>query len=216
MEIKDIIDLTNSIYNEMPVWPSSPLPEIKRSGIIPREDYNIEEIKTMTHTSTHIDAPYHFSESGETVDNLNLRSIVGDGFCIEIDKKPGEEITAQDLRSKWREYYNNIILIRTGFSKIRSFDRNFLYNFPGLSMDAADFFMDKNVKTIGIDTLGIEPYWHSDFPVHKKLLSRGFIFIEDMNLENLIEGKRYFIVALPIKIKNGSGAMARCIALDIY
>jgi kynurenine formamidase len=68
---------------------------------------------------------------------------------------------------------------------------------------------------IGIDTLGIELYSHKDFRVHKALLPHGIVFIEDLtNLDALVEGRKYLIVALPLKIKNGSGAMARVIALE--
>jgi len=38
--------------------------------------------------------------------------------------------------------------------------------------------------------------------------------IEDLN--NLEEGKKYLIVALPLKIKGASGSMARVIALDVF
>jgi len=70
------------------------------------------------------------------------------------------------------------------------------------------------VSVLGIDTLGIEPYAHTDFHVHKLLFKNDVIVIEDLN--NLEEGKKYLIVALPLKIKGASGSMARVIALDVF
>jgi len=53
--------------------------------------------------------------------------------------------------------------------------------------------------------------------VHKALLSHGIAFIEDLTgLDQLQEGKKYLIVALPLKIYKASGAMARVIAMDVY
>ncbi|MEM0113903.1 MAG: cyclase family protein, partial [Metallosphaera sp.] len=99
--------------------------------------------------------------------------------------------------------------------KKRGYTREFLYEFPGLSLDGAEFLLSKGVKVIGIDTLGIEPYYHNDFQVHKRLLGEGVIVIEDLaNLEQLEEGKEYLIIALPIKVGNGSGAMARVVAVE--
>jgi kynurenine formamidase len=213
--IRRIIDLSVPIRTYMPVWPTNPLPDVKPVGILSRDGYNVESIQMVTHTGTHVDAPYHMLESPITVDQLDLNRLIGYGYVVR-PKFNGVEITKDDLNRVWRpEYDGNIVLIETGWWKKRAFTKEFLYDFPGLSIDAAKFLMDHNVKAVGIDTLGIEPYNHKDFEVHKLLLSRNVYIVEDLtNLSELEDGKRYFIVILPIKFQGASGSMARVVAID--
>ncbi len=217
MEIKAIIDLTNEVRTHMPLWPTAPLPVISPVGVVSRDGYSFETISAGTHTGTHVDAPYHFDETGKTVDKIDLRALVSEGYCLRFNPK-GTEITGTDLKSKWKqEYDGKTILLNTGWSRKRAFTREFLYDFPGLSTDAVDFVVAHNVNVLGIDTLSMDPFANSNFDVHRALLSKGKIFLEDLaNLESLDEGRKYLIVALPLKLHNASGSMARVIALDVF
>ncbi|MCL4333160.1 MAG: cyclase family protein [Candidatus Thermoplasmatota archaeon] len=217
MEIRGIYDLSVTLKTYMPIWPTSPLLNIAPIGIASRDGYSIESFSSATHTGTHVDAPYHFIDTKATVDELPLNQLVGEGYVIRPELE-GTEITLKQLKAKWKnEFDGKIVLINTGWDKKRGFTREFQYEFPGLSLDTVDFLVEHRPKVIGIDTLGIEPYSHSDFKVHKALLSKGFAFIEDLaGLDQLAEGKKYLIAALPLKIFRGSGAMARVIAMDVY
>jgi len=214
MDKKKIIDLSVSVETFMPVWPTSSLPEIKPVGIFSRDGYNIETMSCTTHTGTHIDAPYHFDEHGAKVDEIDLETLVGEGYCISVHSN-NHEIEREALAKKWRnEYRGKIIFINTGWSRKRSFTKEFMYDFPGLSLDAARFLQENRVKLVGIDSLGMDPYEKVDFPVHKFLLGMGIPFIEDLcNLDSLEEGKEYTIVALPLKLKGASGSPARVLAI---
>ncbi|QKQ99070.1 cyclase family protein [Metallosphaera tengchongensis] len=216
MKIKKIFDLSVTLSPYMPVWPTNPLVDIKPTGILSRDGYNVEFVSFATHTGTHVDAPYHFDERGATVDKLDLNVLISPGYSISPKVSQGE-IGERSLREIWRpEYDNKAILLRTGWDKKRAYTKEFLYEFPGLSMDGAEFLISRGVKLIGIDTLGIEPYSHSDFSVHKRLLKQGVVVVEDLaNLDQLQEGKEYLVVALPIKILNASGSMARVVALEL-
>ena len=217
MEIKGIFDLSVTLKTYMPIWPTSPLVNIAPIGIASRDGYSIESYSWATHTGTHVDAPYHFIDTMTTVDELPLSQLVGEGYVIRPGAN-GTEITLDLLKKKWRnEFDGKILLINTGWDKKRGFTREFQFEFPGLALDTVDFLIEHKVKVVGTDTLGIEPYSHSDFKVHKALLSKGLAFIEDLaGLDQLTEGKKYLIAALPLKIFKGSGAMARVIAMDIF
>jgi kynurenine formamidase len=217
MEIRGIFDLSVTLKTYMPLWPTNPLLSVAPIGIAARDGYNVESYSSVTHSGTHIDAPYHMIETMTTVDDLPLKQLVGEGYVIR-PKTEGTEITLKHLKSKWKdEYDGKIVLINTGWDKKRGFNREFQYEFPGLALDTVDFLIKHKPKLIGIDTLGIEPFSHSDFKVHKALLSHGFAFIEDLaGLDQLKEGKKYLIAALPLKIFKASGAMARVIAMDVF
>ncbi len=217
MEIKKIFDLSVTLKTHMPLWPTNPLLSIAPIGIAARDGYNVESYSSVTHTGTHIDAPYHMIENMTTVDELPLGQLVGEGHMIK-PKLDGTEITLKQLKSKWNEDFSGkILLINTGWDKKRGYNREFQYEFPGLALDTVDFLIKNKIKVIGIDTLGIEPFSHSDFKVHKALLSKGMAFIEDLaGLDQLKEGKKYLIAALPLKLFKASGSMARVIAMDVY
>ncbi len=217
MEIKKIFDLSVTLKTHMPLWPTNPLLSIAPIGIAARDGYNVESYSSVTHTGTHIDAPYHMIENTTTVDELPLGQLVGEGYMIK-PKLDGTEITLKQLKSKWNEDFSGkILLINTGWDKKRGYNREFQYEFPGLALDTVDFLIKNKIKVIGIDTLGIEPFSHSDFKVHKALLSKGMAFIEDLaGLDQLKEGKKYLIAALPLKLFKASGSMARVIAMDVY
>ena len=217
MEIKKIFDLSVTLKTHMPLWPTNPLLSIAPIGIAARDGYNVESYSSVTHTGTHIDAPYHMIENMTTVDELPLGQLVGEGYMIK-PKLDGTEITLKQLKSKWNEDFSGkILLINTGWDKKRGYNREFQYEFPGLALDTVDFLIKNKIKVIGIDTLGIEPFSHSDFKVHKALLSKGMAFIEDLaGLDQLKDGKKYLIAALPLKLFKASGSMARVIAMDVY
>lgn len=217
MEIKGIYDLTVTLRSYMPLWPTNPNIKIEPLGTVPRDGYLVESLSAVTHSGTHIDAPAHMLDEGLGIDKITLDKLIGEGFMIKIYPK-STEITKEEIKDKWKdEYYGKILLINTGWYRKRGFTKEFQYRFPGLSVEAADFLKDKKLKMIGIDTLGIEPFDHHDFGVHKILLSQGTLFIEDLyGLDQLIEDKKYLIVAAPLKIENGSGSPARVIALDVY
>lgn len=208
-------DLSVEIYPHMPVWPTNPVVEVIPVGIASRDGYNVEKLETVTHTGTHVDAPYHFVERGITVEMIPLEVLIGPGYKVKPNFS-GVEVTARDLEEIWRpEYRGSRIFIETGWSRKRSFTREFLYDFPGLSEDGADFLLREGVKLVGIDTLGIEPYRNSDFRVHKRLLGAGVVVVEDLaSLDSLEEGKRYTFSVMPLRIRGASGSMARVVAWE--
>lgn len=217
MEIKAIFDLSVGLSTDMPLWPSNPPLKILPVGTVAQDGANVESYSSVTHTGTHVDAPYHMIDATTTVDKLPLDQLVGEGYVITPEIE-GTEITLNNLEKKWKkELDGKIILINTGWDKKRGLTKEFQYEFPGLAMDTVDFLLDHRPRMIGIDTLGIEPFDHTDFEVHKALLSHGLAFIEDLaGLDQLEEGKKYLVAALPLKISRASGAMARVIALDVY
>ena len=216
MEIGRIFDLSVPLKPGMPTWADSQEVKIEYVGSVARDGATSERLSMASHSGTHVDAPAHFVQDGTTVDQVPLSKLVGFGYCIRPEFK-GTEIHRPDFEKVWsKEYDGNIILVNTGWDRKRDFSDEFQKQFPALSEDSIDFFREHRVKTIGIDALGIEPYSHTDFKVHQALLGAGIPFIEDMaGLHELEEGKKYLIAALPLKIHNGSGGMARAIAMEI-
>lgn len=86
--------------------------------------------------------------------------------------------------------------------------------FPSLSADAATLLVSRGVVGVGVDTASIDVGSSTDFPVHKILSAAGVYGIENINANVLslpASGATLFV--MPMKIKGGSGAPARVVAL---
>ncbi len=205
-----IYDVTLDISNETPVFPGDPgvivTPVISISdGAIA----NVSNISIGSHMGTHIDAPKHFFESGNTIDNLPIDCLVGTARVIEVPEK--DFVSAQDLKP-YNIKSGEIIILKTrnsSFIEEPEFNTGFVY----LSRDGAEYLVNAGVKTVGIDYLSIEEYESPDSSVHKILLSNNIVIIEGLKLKGIKQGM-YEIAALPLKIKGCDGSPARVILIN--
>jgi kynurenine formamidase len=72
------------------------------------------------------------------------------------------------------------------------------YNdYPAITEDMAQYLIEKKVKMVGVDMCSVD---HEPFPVHKILLDKGILIIE--NLTNLfpLQGKEFIVRAFPLRL----------------
>jgi arylformamidase len=210
-------DLTALLQTHMPTWPTSPLPVFEPVGFVARDGFSIERVSCLTHTGTHMDAPSHFLEDGATVDQIPPERLVGSAVVLDVRHElDGTVIPVQALEKKWPKGGSpEIVLLRTDWSRERAATKRYLYDFPGLDPAGAEWLVGKQVRGVGTDTLGIDPYSNQKFEAHKVLLRHGIWILEALDhLNELTEGVEYTLVAAPLKIAGGSGAMARVFALE--
>lgn len=106
-------------------------------------------------------------------------------------------------------------MIHTGWDEKYGTDE---YNsHPYLAEDAALWLAEKRVKLVGIDTPTPEVPRSVrgasfDYPIHRTLLGKGVLILE--NIANLcaLSGKRLTIGVFPVKLEGGDGAPARVVA----
>lgn len=211
-------DLTATLETFMPVWPTSPLPTFEPVGFVARDGYLIERINCLTHTGTHLDAPAHFLEGTATVDAIAPSALVGTAAVLDVRADlQGTIIPKAALEKHWPKGPSpEIVLLRSDWSRERAPTRKYLYEFPGLDVDGAEWLAGRGVKGVGTDTLGIDPYSNQKFEAHKVLLGKGIWLLEALDhLDALREGTSYTLVAAPLKIARASGAMARVFAIEM-
>ncbi len=217
MPARRVHDLTALLQTYMPVWASAPLPVFEPTGIVARDGYAIEHISCTSHTGTHMDAPYHFLEDGMTVDRIPPAHLVGPAIVLDVrGEVEGTIIPAKALEKRWpKRKHPNFVLLRTDWSRKRAPTQEYLFDFPGLDPEAAEWLVHRGVLGVGTDTLGIDPYSNTKFEAHKVLLRKGIWILEALDhLDELAEGQEYTLIAAPLKIAGGSGAMARVFALE--
>ncbi|MGB6441802.1 MAG: cyclase family protein, partial [Thermoplasmata archaeon] len=128
----------------------------------------------------------------------------------------GTIVSQKSVEKRWpKGMHPDFVLFQTGWSRDRAPTKHYLYDFPGISPEAAEWLVHKSVKGVGTDALGIDPYANSKFEAHKVLLRKGIWILEALDhLEDLSERVEYTLIAAPLKIAGASGAMARVFAIE--
>jgi kynurenine formamidase len=164
-----------------------------------------------------------------------LEKLIGNAIKIDISAKiennPDYQISIEDI-TNWEEKQKtqipngSIVLLETGFGKFYPDKIKYLgtdqrgseaiqeLHFPGLSPEAATWLViNRKIKAIGLDTPSIDYGQSVNFNSHIILLTENIPVFENLaNLDKLpVTG--FDIIALPMKIKEGSGAPLRIIAI---
>jgi arylformamidase len=208
-----IVDLTQEIDECIQVFPGSPRVSLLQWSNYETHKFASEAIFCSTHVGTHVDAPYHFNMNGSTVEKISLEKlIVQDKIkVLKIEKKDDEKIEIDDLKNH-EIMENDSILINTNWSKNKDLDKYFSNN-PGLSKAAANYLAEIKINLVGIDSPNIDPATDNEFSSHKIFSESNILVIENlMNLDKLLNS-RFTLIALPLKLKNCSGAPIRAVAI---
>lgn len=207
MVVKILYDISMEISPDMAVYKGE---EEKKPVIIVQSNHNsdntyVSRISCDLHTGTHIDAPLHMIAGGETMDYFGLDKLLSDCRVLDlIDVEDG--ISESDLK-RYDILPGEVILLKTK----NSFENRVL-DFVYLTEGGAQYLVEKGVKGVGIDSLGIERS-QKGHPTHKKLLSRGIFIIEGLVLKD-VSSAEYILLLVPIKIAGVEAAPARAFLLE--
>ena len=86
-------------------------------------------------------------------------------------------------------------------------------SFPGLHPDAARRLVERRVAAVGIDTASIDHGPSKDFAAHRVLAAEDVPVFENVAQLDALPATGFRVVALPVKIRGGTGAPLRIIAL---
>lgn len=206
-----IIDISVPIYSGMPFYPGDPGAEVRPSRQISEGAVaNLSELKLGSHTGTHVDAPHHFEDGGETVDNLSLEVLVGAATVLDLTGV-SPYITRRHLENTGINGVRRLLL-KTSNSELWS-SSEFKRDYVSISEDAAEYLVESGVVLLGIDYLSVERFKSDTFGVHHSLLGAGIVLLEGIDLGSVAAGD-YELVCLPLKIRGGDGAPARAILIE--
>ena len=212
------VDLTHELANGMPIYPGDPSPSFERSATIEKNGVNLTKLTLGSHTGTHTDAPIHFISGGEPIDQIPVKSFIGEALVVDLSKTKaiGSGILPSDLQEFDSQIKDDdIVLLYTGSSD-KWGDPAVNTNYTYCTKEAADYFVSKKVRAVGIDFLSIEKFKATEPIVHKTLLKNGIYIIESLSSAlKQFSGQRILLISLPIKLENGDGAPSRSIAVPI-
>lgn len=206
-----IIDISVPIYSGMPFYPGDPGAEvIPAREIAEGAVANLSLLKLGTHVGTHVDAPRHFLESGETVDNLSMDALVGPVRVLDLSELE-TSVGREQLEQVGLEGVKRVLL-KTSNSTLWS-SSEFREDYVSLSGSAADYLVELGIALVGIDYLSIEQFNAEVFHVHHALLGAGIVILEGIDLGQ-VEAGDYDLVCLPLKVRGADGAPARAILIE--
>ena len=232
----DVVDLSYAYDEATLYWPTSPTTfELTSLAYGPAEGghfYAANTFCTPEHGGTHIDAPIHFAEGGWTLGEVPIRHLVAPGVVIDVSPAAAEDsdyrLTEADVRM-WERAHGEIptgaiVLLRTGWSSRWPDALDYLgddtpgdasnLHFPGYGVEAAWFFVEqRGVAALGVDTASIDYGPSQDFTVHQVVAAAGVVALENVANLDHVPTVGSWIVALPMKIGDGSGGPVRIVAL---
>jgi len=205
-----VYDVSVPLSEDMPVFPGHPRFKLQPSMRISKGDRaNVSEFTITSHTGTHLDAPFHFEEEGETIDNVPIKKSCGAAKVLELSVS--REITANDLKP-YHISEGDRILFKTRNSSLwkkKVFSEDYVY----LTPQAAQYLASVKVLLIGVDYHIPEALHDTERPVHHTLLGNNIVILEGLNLTGVPEGE-YFLLCLPLRIEGGDAAPARVVLLE--
>jgi kynurenine formamidase len=159
-----------------------------------------------------------------TIDRVE--PLVRRGVLFDVAKVEGVDVLPKDLvigpnhldRCGVKLLAGDVALIRTGWAKYWNDATKFISELhsPGPGLDSAKWLGDHGVFAAGSDTAPFEFTPSPEMSVHVHLLvERGIHIIECLNLEELSASSatEFLFLALPLKIRGGTGSPIRPIAL---
>ncbi|MBC8755759.1 cyclase family protein [Kordia sp. YSTF-M3] len=192
--------------------------------------------KMGVHSTTHIDAPWHYSptvngEKAKTIDEVPLDWCYGEGIVIDMKHKADfDAITVADITTflednKLTIEPKMIVLIKTGRDKYNG-TKDFHKIGTGMSAEATEWLIDKGIKVMGIDSWGWDlplPYMlkkaketgNSELFWEAHLVGQRKEYCHMEQLVNLdaLPYSGFKVAVFPLKIVGASAAPARVVAM---
>ena len=87
-------------------------------------------------------------------------------------------------------------------------------NGPGINAEAATWLGERKISAFGVETMSPGVPKASNKEVHQICGEMGFTHYENMiNLDKLLNRGRFRFIALPLKIRGGTGSPVRAVAV---
>jgi arylformamidase len=205
------IDITVPISANVPIFPGDPKAEVELWKSIEAGDAaNVTMLRFGAHTATHVDAPVHFIPGGSRVDQMPLESLIGNAMVVEI--APDQESISVDLVDRLKPGVERVLFKTRNSDFWSDTSKGFRTDFVYIEPDAASMLANQGIKLVGIDYLSVEKFHSGHYDTHLRLLSKGVVIIEGLDLRNVAAGE-YELICLPLKIAagTGDGAPARAV-----
>ncbi len=200
-----IIDISMTIRENMPVFKNKAdrRPLIWMARDTKHQGFHETRMDIDLHTGTHLDAPKHMVEGGDSIDRLDLSKVIGE--CRVLDLTDVDECIRREDLEKHGIQPGEFVLLKTRNSSDEKYDEAFIWLDPA----GAQYLKEVGVCGVGIDALRIEKEQKRQ-DTHKILFGSGIVILEGLRLKEAEAGV-YQLYALPLKIQGAEASPVRAV-----
>src|SRR5436309_1690377 len=230
------VDLTYAFDSTTIYWPTAKpfrLEVVSAQRTPAGYYYAANNFAAAEHGGTHLDAPVHFAEGKLSTDQIPVARLTGRAVVIDVSSQADADrdfrITPADLEAWERGHApipeGTVVLIRTGWGSRWPDRARYLgttktgpaavpeLHFPGLHPDAARWLVTRKARAVGIDTPSIDYGQSATFDTHQILFAADIPAFENVAHLSAVPATGAFVIALPMKIRGGSGGPLRIVAV---
>ena len=209
MNVRRIIDISQTLRPGLPVWPGDTDFAFERSWRM--EDgspVNVGRMTMSTHSGTHGDAPLHYAKDGLDAARMDLSPYIGECLVVDARRVTGGTIDIGDLPDT------------DGVDRVlfRTFERfphdKWVSDFTAIAPETIDWLAAQGVRLVGTDAPSVDPQDSKTMDAHKAVHAADMRILEGLVLDDVEEG-RYELVALPLKIGGGDAGLCRAILREL-
>ncbi|QQE79304.1 cyclase family protein [Alicyclobacillus sp. SO9] len=210
-----IVDLSLTLDDNTPIYPGDPKPHLSVATTIEHDGYNLHHVHIGSQSGSHVDAPYHFLQSGQTIDESDLSLFIGTGLVIPaLGKGEQEAIRLQDVQPYVDQVEaGHIVLFHTGWSQYGGTDKYFLH--PYVHVEVIKALLEKGIRTFCIDCINLDITGGDSFPAHDAIAAVNGIISENLTNFESIDFANPLISLFPIKLSGSDGAPVRAVAMQV-
>jgi kynurenine formamidase len=230
------VDLSHDFSAETVYWPTAKpfaLEVVSAQRTPAGFYYAANNFAAAEHGGTHLDAPVHFAEGKHAADQIPLNSLVGPAVVIDVVAQAEanrDYLVDVAALEGWEGAHGRIpsdviVLIRTGWDSRWPDKERYLgtaktgpeavpaLHFPGIDSAAAGWLAGRGVRAVGIDTPSIDFGQSTSYPTHRTLFEQNIPAFENVAHLDALPATGSFVIALPMKIRGGSGGPLRIVAI---
>lgn len=232
-----VVDLSHPLGPDTLTWPGFPglnLTTLVRGRVGPGDGFWLEAnwFSISEHGGTHLDAPAHFVQGGEHLDELPPEKFFGEAVLVDGSERAAADadyqLGTEELQVWEREHGRipdqSVVLVNFGWGR-RWPDRRLYFNsptpedgrtlrFPGIHPLALQWLVqNRNVKMIGVDVPSVDFGRNLNFTGHRFLCSNRIPFVESMANLDQLPPQGMTVYAVPLSLVGGSGIPVRAYAV---
>ena len=194
-----IYDITQPLF-ECAVYPGDSRPEKQVLQRIDNGDIcNLTGFSMCAHNGTHVDAPYHFINSGKSIDKVSLEKFIGNAYVATHHG----DVTAADARA---------ILERAQKAGSGAEKKILIKGDATVTLEAAEVFAAAKIDLIGNESQTVGPL-DAPMAVHLALLGAEVVLLEGIRLGAVPDGV-YMLNCAPLNLTDTDGAPCRAVLID--
>jgi kynurenine formamidase len=219
VRITRLVDLSAPLDEGTVIFPGDPVPRVEVHSTIERDGFNLLRLQLGSQTGTHVDAPYHFQESGARLHELPLERFIGRAVVVDARDLPARgEITWERVAPVAdRLGEDAVVLLHTGWP--RFYGSPAYFDHPYLGAGACRRLLDAGVRTICIDAVNIDEtpddaHPGVGYPVHHLIADRGGVIGENFRNLDQLDWPEPTVVLFPLALQNSDGAPVRAVAVQ--